>query len=177
MAEMKRFELLRRRSRPTGFRIRTLQPLGYISMDWETRLIIPRTRGFVNPGFAENRGFSEDQKMARGEILHCQRNSPNIPLCLAPCPRFGGQDPRGRGEKKPGRPLQEHGHLWRVRPRVARGKRLHRRRRQPHFHRSFEKCVIRKRKSPANPVFTGLFWSGRRESNPRFQLGKLEFCH
>lgn len=31
LAEVKRFELLRRQSRPTGFRIRTLQPLGYTS--------------------------------------------------------------------------------------------------------------------------------------------------
>ena len=33
LAEVKRFELLRRRSRPTGFRIRTLQPLGYTSTE------------------------------------------------------------------------------------------------------------------------------------------------
>ena len=32
LAEVKRFELLRRQSRPTGFRIRTLQPLGYTSI-------------------------------------------------------------------------------------------------------------------------------------------------
>ncbi len=30
---MKGFEPLRRESRPTAFRVRTLQPLGYISMD------------------------------------------------------------------------------------------------------------------------------------------------
>ena len=32
LAEMKGFEPLHRQSRPTGFRIRTLQPLGYISI-------------------------------------------------------------------------------------------------------------------------------------------------
>ena len=32
LAEMKGFEPLRRQNRPTGFRIRTLQPLGYISI-------------------------------------------------------------------------------------------------------------------------------------------------
>ena len=32
MAEMWGFEPQRRRNRPTGFRIRTLQPLGYISI-------------------------------------------------------------------------------------------------------------------------------------------------
>ena len=32
VAEMQGFEPWRRRSRPTGFRIRTLQPLGYISV-------------------------------------------------------------------------------------------------------------------------------------------------
>ena len=37
LAEVKRFELLRRQNRPTGFRIRTLQPLGYISVFFKTR--------------------------------------------------------------------------------------------------------------------------------------------
>ena len=32
MAEMQGFEPWRRQNRPTGFRIRTLQPLGYISV-------------------------------------------------------------------------------------------------------------------------------------------------
>lgn len=36
LAEVKRFELLRRQNRPTGFRIRTLQPLGYTSMYWKS---------------------------------------------------------------------------------------------------------------------------------------------
>ena len=36
LAEEKRFELLRRQNRPTGFLIRTLQPLGYTSMYWKS---------------------------------------------------------------------------------------------------------------------------------------------
>ena len=44
LAEMKRFELLRRYSRPTAFRVRTLQPLGYISKNY---LIILSKHYFV----------------------------------------------------------------------------------------------------------------------------------
>ncbi len=30
---------------------------------------------------------------------------------------------------------------------------------------------------PASPIYRKLLWSGRRESNPRLNLGKVAFCH
>ncbi len=38
-------------------------------------------------------------------------------------------------------------------------------------------CIIGQRTPPERTAFDRLLWSGRRESNPRGQLGKLKFYH